>query len=150
VRCSRYVCTNIPRYSCAADHSNPTHIPPCLGSVPSYFSDIITRCRSSNPVARPTARKIAEILSSQSNLEVCPHDALELLKTYEYEDNAFSVDCGECGHDCSNFHYHCYTCDSGDFDLCSHCVEDQKIHCFVSEHKLVKRMAKDGTFVHVA
>jgi hypothetical protein len=149
VRCSRHVCTNVPRYQCSADHANPAHLPPCLGGVPSYFSDIITQCRSSNPKARPTARRIAKILSSQSYLEVCPHDILELLKTYN-QNITFGVHCTECGERALQFHYHCYACKFGNFDLCPDCVEAQKIHCYMSEHKLVKRMAKNGGFIHVS
>ena len=59
VRCSRNVCTKVPRYQCTADHANSAYLPPCLSGVPSYFSNIITQCRSFNPEARPTARKIA-------------------------------------------------------------------------------------------
>ncbi len=64
VQCSRYICINIPYYQCTANHANPVHLPPCLSSIPLYFSNIITQCRSLNPEARPIARKIAEILSS--------------------------------------------------------------------------------------
>ncbi len=146
VRCSRDICTNIPRYQCAADHADPAHLPPCLSSVPSYFSDIITQCRSSNAKARPTARKIAEILSNQSDLEACPRDVLEILKTYE-SDVTFGAHCWECGVPALHYHYHCYACDFGDFDLCPSCVEVQKLHCRVPEHKLVKRITKNGAFV---
>ena len=150
VRCSRYVCTKFPRYQCTADHANLAHLPPCLGGVPSYFSDIITQCRSSNPKVRPTARRIAEILSSQNNLEVCPPDMLELLKTYKDDNFTFGVHCNECGMQAPELHYHCYACDFGDFDLCPDCVEAQKIHCRVSEHKLVKRKGKNGGFINVS
>ena len=149
VRCSRYGCTNIPRYQCAADHANPAHLPPCLSHVPSYFSDVITECRSLNPKARPTARRIAETLSSHNNLEVCPPDILELLKTYN-EVIHFGAHCRECGVPALHFHYHCYVCYSGDFDLCPNCVEAREIHCFVSEHTLVRRMAKNGSFINVS
>jgi hypothetical protein len=148
VRCSRYICTNIPRYQCTADHANPVHLPPCLSGIPSYFSNIITQCRSLNPEARPTARKIAEILSSQCNLKVCPRDVLKLLKTYT-DDVTFGVHCSECGERALQLHYHCYVCEFGNFDLCPDCVA-QGIHCFVLEHKLVGRRGKNGGFVHVS
>jgi hypothetical protein len=65
IRCSRYACTSFPRYQCTADHGNPAHLPPCSGSVPLHFSNIIQQCRSLDPKERPTARRIAQILSSR-------------------------------------------------------------------------------------
>jgi serine/threonine protein kinase len=148
VRCSRYVCTNIPRYQCTADHANPANLPPCLGSVPSYFSDIITQCRSPNPNARPTARRIAEILSSQCEFEGFPRDSLKVLKTYN-DNIRFGAHCMECGVPALYRHFHCYACDFGDFDLCPDCV-DMGIHCRVLEHQLVERTSKDGGFIHAS
>ena len=148
VRCSRYVCTNIPRYQCTADHANLANLPPCLGSVPSCFSDIIIHCRSPNPSARPTARMIVEILSSQCEFEDFSRDSLELLKTYN--DNVrFGAHCMECGVPALHRHYHCYACDFGDFDLCPDCV-DIGVHCRVLEHQMVERTSKDGGFIHAS
>lgn len=148
-RCSRSVCTHIPRYQCTADHTNPIELPPCCGGAPTYFSDIIKQCRSPNPRARPTARRIAEILSSQSVIEACPRDILELLNTYLDDATTFSVHCDECGVWARHLHYHCYACELGNFDLCPDCV-DQGIHCYVPEHKLVKRVMKNGRYVHAS
>ena len=147
-RCSRSVCTHIPRYQCTADHANPAQLPPCYGGVPTYFSDIIKQCRSLNPRARPTARRISEILSSRC-IEACPRDMLELLNTYLDDMTIHSVHCNECGVWVHNLHYHCYACELGNFDLCPDCVA-QGIHCYVLEHKLVKRIIKNGNYVNVS
>ena len=150
IRCSRNACTNIPRYQCTADHMNPAHLPPCSGSVPLYFSNIIQQCRSLNPKERPTARRIAQILSSRGDSELCClRDTLEAVKEFE-KFLRYLVHCDECGGEAPEFHYHCYTCNFGNFDLCTDCVEILKLDCPVPEHKLVKRMTKDGGFVNVS
>ncbi|KAK3325144.1 hypothetical protein B0H66DRAFT_110908 [Apodospora peruviana] len=154
-KCSRYACTSIPRYKCTAAHSNPTELPPTMDrSVPAYFSSIISRCRSPNPRARPTAGEIvAEILSSQGqHIEAVPQDTLELLHSYREvrATQSSTVHCSECGQWCPDTHYHCYACKIGDFDLCSHCKEVQGIHCYVPEHKLVKRVSKFGGYAQVS
>lgn len=43
-------------------------------------------------------------------------------------------------------HYHCRTCDDGDFDICHEYIVSGYL-CLDHSHKLVKRMVKDGTFV---
>ena len=150
IRCSRYACTSFPRYQCTADHGNPAHLPPCSDSVPLYFSNIIQQCRSLDPKERPTARRIAQILSSRGNSELCClRDTLEEVKDLQ-KFLRYRVHCDECGGDAPEFHYHCYTCKFGNFDLCTNCVETLKLDCPVPEHKLVKRMTKDGGFVNVS
>jgi len=146
-RCSRSVCTYFPRHQCTADHTNPVELPPCFNSIPTYFSDIIRWCRSPNPSARPTARKIAEILSYESDIEACPRDVLEFLNTCCGAANTFSVHCDNCGALSHYLHYHCYACQFGNFDLCQDCVA-QGIHCYKPEHILVKRTVKNGSYVH--
>lgn len=65
---------------------------------PAYFSNIIRRCRSSLLRARLAARRIAQIFASQSSIEACPQDIVELLhKNLDDGVNVFGVHCSECG-----------------------------------------------------
>ena len=141
--CAKLACTNFPRYKCTVDHTNPVELPACCGGIPPYFSDIIRECRSPNPRARPTARKLAERVPCTSE---SPPGVIELVETYAPTVNYFMVLCDECGVLAKNLHYHCNVCFLGDFDICPACVA-QGIHCFVPEHWLVKRTMRNGRLV---
>ncbi|KAL6921795.1 hypothetical protein ACHAP8_010196 [Fusarium lateritium] len=59
---------------------------------------------------------------------------------------SFAVCCNSCEKNIPNVHYHCSTCDDGDFDLCQSCV-DQGITCHGRDHWLIKRSTVDGLLV---
>jgi next to BRCA1 gene 1 protein len=56
---------------------------------------------------------------------------------------SFTVQCNECNQVIPGSHWHCNTCDDGDFDLCLNCVENG-IHCGVDAHFLIKRSIENG------
>ncbi|KAH8893302.1 hypothetical protein GQ53DRAFT_108767 [Thozetella sp. PMI_491] len=58
----------------------------------------------------------------------------------------FAVICNSCDRNIPEVHYHCSTCDDGDFDLCQDCV-DQGITCYGIDHWLIKRFVKNGIVV---
>lgn len=53
----------------------------------------------------------------------------------------FAVCCNNCDRTIPDAHYHCSTCDDGDFDLCPDCVE-KGVSCYNSEHWMVKRVVR--------
>ncbi|KKY37238.1 putative zz type zinc finger domain-containing protein [Diaporthe ampelina] len=53
----------------------------------------------------------------------------------------FAVCCNNCDRTIPDSHYHCSTCDNGDFDLCPECVE-HGITCYSAEHWLIKRFVR--------
>ncbi|KAI2625917.1 hypothetical protein GGR54DRAFT_593599 [Hypoxylon sp. NC1633] len=55
----------------------------------------------------------------------------------------FTVCCNSCDRAVPDAHFHCSTCDDGDFDLCQDCV-NQGITCYGVDHWLIKRNIKDG------
>ncbi|KAI1459248.1 hypothetical protein F4805DRAFT_90723 [Annulohypoxylon moriforme] len=55
----------------------------------------------------------------------------------------FTVCCNSCDRAVPDAHFHCSTCDDGDFDLCQECV-NQGITCYGDGHWLIKRTIKDG------
>ncbi|KAL6859728.1 hypothetical protein J3F83DRAFT_748813 [Trichoderma novae-zelandiae] len=58
----------------------------------------------------------------------------------------FAVCCNNCEKTVSDVHYHCQTCDDGDFDLCQHCVDDA-VSCYDDNHWLIKRTMIDGQLI---
>ncbi|XWW95859.1 hypothetical protein V2A60_003827 [Cordyceps javanica] len=58
----------------------------------------------------------------------------------------YAVCCNICSKSIPDAHYHCSTCDDGDFDLCQSCI-DQGITCKSDNHWLIKRSIVDGTIV---
>ncbi|KAH6696913.1 ZZ type zinc finger domain-containing protein [Plectosphaerella plurivora] len=59
---------------------------------------------------------------------------------------SYAVCCNSCDKNIPDTHYHCSTCDDGDFDLCQSCV-DKGISCHGNDHWLIKRVLKDGQIV---
>lgn len=59
----------------------------------------------------------------------------------------FAVCCNSCDRTIPEAHYHCSTCDDGDFDLCQDCV-DQGITCYGPNHWLIKRVVKNGVITN--
>lgn len=60
----------------------------------------------------------------------------------------FAVCCNKCDRTIPDAHYHCSTCDDGDFDLCPDCVE-KGVTCYNSDHWLLKRFVR-GDFILVS
>lgn len=58
----------------------------------------------------------------------------------------FAVCCNYCDRTIPDSHYHCSTCDNGDYDLCSECVE-QGITCHSAEHWLIKRFVRGDSIL---
>ncbi|PHH70339.1 hypothetical protein CDD80_6074 [Ophiocordyceps camponoti-rufipedis] len=59
----------------------------------------------------------------------------------------FAVCCNSCERTIPDSHFHCSTCDDGDFDLCQACV-DHGISCYNNDHWLIRRVVKDGQLVN--
>ncbi|KAG5983550.1 hypothetical protein E4U55_007885 [Claviceps digitariae] len=59
----------------------------------------------------------------------------------------FTVCCNSCEKNIPDAHYHCSTCNDGDFDLCESCV-GQGITCYSDDHWLIKRSMSNGQIVN--
>ena len=145
--CNNAGCRAYPRYTCTADHRNPLELPSCPEGVPQYFNNIIRDCRSPDPKQRPTASELARIMSDNCHVRIHPVHVENILVRYAASP-ILGVRCDECGTNCVDLHFHCNVCEQADFDLCQNCVE-QGIHCYVPQHKLLKRVFKDGSCIHV-
>lgn len=58
----------------------------------------------------------------------------------------YAIFCDCCEGNIYDVHYHCATCDKGDYDLCQACV-NRGVHCKDSNHWLIKRILKGGSIV---
>lgn len=56
---------------------------------------------------------------------------------------SFIISCNKCQANIPNAHWHCSTCNAGDFDLCGTCIANG-ILCESEDHWLIKRTVKDG------
>ena len=61
--------------------------------------------------------------------------------------SVYSVYCNNCDDSIPDVHYHCSTCDDGDFDLCQTCVNDG-VTCHGEDHWLIKRFVKHGKVIN--
>lgn len=59
----------------------------------------------------------------------------------------FTVCCNSCDRAVPDAHFHCSTCDDGDFDLCQDCV-NQGISCYNDQHWLIKRTIQEGQIAY--
>ena len=91
------------------------------------------------------------LTQSVANLAVASTPAVEAVpvkpKMREVVVNqVYAVYCNICNVNVESVHYHCGVCDSGDFDLCEHCVEEGK-HCNNAEHWMIKRTIVKGEVI---
>lgn len=95
-------------------------------------------------------RKLDSMLAQESrDAAIRSAEALNALintSTAGFECARFAICCNSCEKTTPDVHYHCSTCEDGDFDLCQSCV-DQGITCHSGDHWLIKRTTKDGQIV---
>ena len=142
--CTRAACTNVPRYQCTASHKEPTELPPCSVGIPSYINDLITVSRLPNPKDRPSASWLSTLfppVDVESQKSVQDKYMKDAIRDYSSLFNVLDSWCNECGVLTTDAHYHCYICDSDDFDLCPTCYT-QGIRCWDLQHHMVKRAIK--------
>ncbi|KJR84588.1 ZZ type Zinc finger containing protein [Sporothrix schenckii 1099-18] len=60
---------------------------------------------------------------------------------------AFTVCCNSCERKIPDAHYHCSTCEGGDFDLCETCIE-LGITCYNPEHWMIRRNIQNNLIVN--
>ena len=134
--CAKFGCDKRPRSTCTADHRNPVELPVCSADVPSYFNDIIRKCRSPDPKMRPTARQLLKTISDNEGPRVHPADMRDIVTKFAAPRGPAHV-CDECNNRTTDIYYHCKICFQGNFDLCALCFE-RGIRCLVPQHRLSK------------
>ena len=139
--CSRHGCTNFPHYACKAPHVDPIELPECSAAeIPEYFRKMIRKCRSLDPKARPSAHQLLESFPDEikNGNRSMSLGIEEISKEFQPIYTGATTNCEECGSLTTEDYYHCGSCLDGDLDFCPACVE-QGIHCFVPEHRLIRK-----------
>lgn len=148
--CKRAKCPSLwpstIRAQCRAQHCNPLDLPPVSRQLPLYLQDIIRECREPDPLRRPSARELLEhfpphiasqnvsgILSTLTSAS----SKLQVTRPVSY------VRCDNCNAGPVTNHYHCSTCDQGDYDICEDCVK-KDVRCRDEKHWLFRRRLEDG------
>ena len=142
--CTRAVCTNVPRYQCTASHTKATELVPCSVGIPAYINDLIAASRLPNPKHRPSASWLSALfppIDVESQKYVQDKYMKDAIRDYPSSE-AHCCWCNECGRLTSDAYYHCYICESDDFDLCPTCYTTQGIRCWDLQHHMVKMTVK--------
>jgi next-to-BRCA1 protein 1 len=119
--------------------------------VPSMFHHKevprMNNCSSTEiPVTRGTAARdkwFAELAGLSSERQ----NAVRLTEPAPHVVSVFSVYCNNCEQSIPDEHYHCSTCEDGDFDLCQACV-DVGVLCGGEGHWMIKRFVKNGKVIN--
>lgn len=109
--------------------------PPALDATNevSKTTDKLSSAADDDDVASPHPH-LRDFGRSSTNFPLMPHQSPTGL---------FCIDCNHCGGWIPNEHYHCSTCENGDYDLCLQCVWSG-VSCPGEGHWLIKRFVKDG------
>ncbi|KAH7080204.1 hypothetical protein BKA63DRAFT_237873 [Paraphoma chrysanthemicola] len=113
-------------------------LPPLDAKVPQYYRNMVDACRRDDPSTRPTATQLLSLMPTSNIPASTPSEHIihEHLDVVSYRACAPSTkECDTCGALLSGAFYHCSTCATGDFDVCSDCLEAGK-HCEDDEHLL--------------
>lgn len=114
-----------------------------------YLDPLEALARKINSVAlssETTQIKTAEIPTVEKKTTPPPPPKPTALSQLSHSRMPFAVYCNSCDKTIPDVHYHCSTCDEGDFDLCQACI-DMGISCHGEGHWLIKRMIRDGAIV---
>ncbi|KAK7750914.1 hypothetical protein SLS62_007177 [Diatrype stigma] len=92
---------------------------------------------------RPSAPTTSQINLQPHVILPAPEQKDEITRSWAACRRQFTVCCNSCDQAIPDAHFHCSTCDDGDFDLCQDCVS-RGITCYDESHWLIKRTIKDG------
>jgi next to BRCA1 gene 1 protein len=147
---------NQPRSSATSTTSVPPPLAPCCSQfkrdIPSMFhhqeAPRMNNCSSTEiPVTRGTAARdkwFAELAGlSNAGQQARATTVAPSAPTV----SIFSVYCNNCSESIPDEHYHCSTCDEGDFDLCQTCV-NEGVLCGGEDHWMIKRFVKNGKVIN--
>lgn len=158
-----------PEQESHIDHNKPDVS--LITSAPSETDPLATEPSESSPAPAPACAEVADsrpsderFAAAMARLQLTPQERDETIATTQKETTDstvttssvcvapkagnFAVCCNNCDRTIPDVHYHCSTCDEGDFDLCPNCVEKGVI-CHNSDHWMVKRFVR-GDFIVVS
>lgn len=140
--CGLAGCSTSPDRICREPHADPACLPFLDQEVPEYILHIIEICRSVNPSSREPAWRLLERFPSttdrgwnhqpgESSAVPVNIDAWRMRLVY----------CDTCGGFTGEHYYHCSSCFSANFDICSDCFS-KGAHCLNRDH-LLQEMPND-------
>jgi next to BRCA1 gene 1 protein len=149
--------TGLPNFDTSVNRSSTSFASSAMPPLPKTVIDRMPLRLSSDfesPARRSSARlsgnafcdELANI-ARQRELTLRPKPQPEAQVLPPPPAVTWSVYCNICDQPMDGEHYHCNTCDDGDYDLCKACV-DRGIHCPNADHWLIKRTIKDGNVVN--
>jgi len=154
-----------PSYSTTSLHlpSLPTAAP---AVEPAHLDEVVARavtsyCSSADFTSqlRDTVREEVEKVEKAETAEKQPLETADLINLSRSSESlgtkpdaellsqplhqthincSYAIYCNACNGTINGLHYHCETCDRGDYDLCVRCVEENT-HCYDTSHLLTKR-----------
>lgn len=141
---------NHPRYS--AGSVPPPCCPASKREVPSMFQHQEPSKTNTSSTEIPVTRGAAARDKWFAELASVSHDRQNALRNNTGAPtpssfSVFSVYCNNCSSAIPDEHYHCSTCDDGDFDLCQYCV-DNGVLCGGDDHWMIKRFVKNGKVIN--
>ena len=120
-----YLCPNL-------GHTNPAAVP-----VKPFLLD----CAKAE--AKDEASHLIPVLGSTVSEESKQPPLVRPISSISVSGSSFTIHCNNCDDAIPNVHWHCSSCDNGDFDLCVECV-NKGVLCDSKDHWLIKRFVQNG------
>lgn len=96
-------------------------------------------------VSAEVGKQLKEAPKPTTSTPKCPAVCKTALRPQSSPLN-FVIFCNLCEKNITGTHYHCGSCENGDYDICDECREAGK-HCKESDHWLIKRQLCNGRII---
>lgn len=116
----------------ALGHMNPPLVP-----AKPFSSDCV------QADAKDEAAPLIPVLDSALSEEFKQPPLIRPISSTSVPGSSFTICCNNCDDAIPNVHWHCSSCDNGDFDLCVECV-NKGVLCDSRDHWLIKRFVQNG------
>lgn len=107
----------------------------------------VAKCTRDYPYAWGYNNSSSSILPTVQNAAAPTKPTVGAYSAATVSRAAFTVCCNSCERKVPDAHYHCSTCEAGDFDLCETCIE-LGITCYNPEHWMIRRNIQNGLIVN--
>lgn len=123
--------------------TNCTFTPSPFSYPPNLKLDSDSTLMPREPMPEPTPEPAPVVEEPKAEPEI----KIEPVAPTFYPTTTFAVCCNNCDANIPDAHFHCQSCDDGDFDLCQACL-DKGVYCYnPDEHWLVKRVVRNGRII---
>ena len=125
------------------------HMNPATGSMKPSILDAAknapTKTEAKHETSSPLTVPVLDNTFAESiNNSMDPHISIPMASpVMPVLGSTFTICCNSCDVAIPNVHWHCSSCDNGDFDLCVECV-NKGVLCDSKDHWLIKRFVQNG------